>query len=440
MELAPQPPSRPDYSSSESGSPPPPWPAFRSCFRGPADEGLPGSSPHAPRCPPLRHGSVVTSLSHRNLVPGLGSGSRTMPLPALPLPAAESLVAVPFGTAEVTDIAGQAAAPAEILGVRESVLGNCMVLHYAFEAAEPEGDKEKDDNGQITGLAHGGSVTTLEEWERGVDRAPCDGDPLAEGMVFLLVEDNLTVQKIMRTMMCFYGQEMDLAVNGQEAVTMYTGNPERYRFIMMDSSLPVMDGIRAAQQIRAFERGRSGGGDDGHGATASTTFKPRRAVVMAALGPAELAHRRMPKSPAAPSKDTTNTNDNDDLDSHDLQRQLLFDFAIEKTTLFRCLWALVLSGPETNLVLQYGAPTAAEARPYPLRRRARPYLDNGNDGDRDEKGTAAAAAAGCPRQRAVVRDIEARAQRYERDHGGKKTWPGHEGVMEIRVSVVTRPR
>lgn len=39
--------------------------------------------------------------------------------------------------------------------------------------------------------------------------------------------------QIMRTMMCFYGQEMDLAVNGQEAVTMYTANPERYRFIMM---------------------------------------------------------------------------------------------------------------------------------------------------------------------------------------------------------------
>lgn len=196
MQFASQPLSRPNSSGSELGSPPPPWPAFRSCFRGPADEGLPGSSPYAPRCPPLRHGSVVTSLSHRNLVPALGSGSCTTPLPAPPLAAAESLVVAPFGTAEVTDITGQAAAAAEILGVRESVLGNSVVLHYAFEAAGPEEEKEKDDNGQVTGLVHGGSVTTLEEWERGVDRAPCDGSPPAKGMVFLLVEDNLTVQKV----------------------------------------------------------------------------------------------------------------------------------------------------------------------------------------------------------------------------------------------------
>ncbi len=43
------------------------------------------------------------------------------------------------------------------------------------------------------------------------------------------------------------------AHNGQEAVEMYTADPARFPLIVMDVSMPVMDGHEATRQIRAFE-------------------------------------------------------------------------------------------------------------------------------------------------------------------------------------------
>jgi len=46
------------------------------------------------------------------------------------------------------------------------------------------------------------------------------------------------------------------AVNGLEAVEMYKENPDRFRLIMMDVSMPVMDGYEATSHIQAFEKER----------------------------------------------------------------------------------------------------------------------------------------------------------------------------------------
>jgi len=69
----------------------------------------------------------------------------------------------------------------------------------------------------------------------------------------LLAEDNKINQRI--TMLTFkhMGVQCDIASNGQEAVSMY--RQKLYDLILMDMQMPVMDGIEATCQIRAFEKG-----------------------------------------------------------------------------------------------------------------------------------------------------------------------------------------
>ncbi|KAK9418062.1 putative Response regulatory domain-containing protein [Seiridium unicorne] len=50
-----------------------------------------------------------------------------------------------------------------------------------------------------------------------------------------------------------WGQPYELAENGQEAVDMYKRDPERFRCILMDLVMPIMDGFEATRQIRTYE-------------------------------------------------------------------------------------------------------------------------------------------------------------------------------------------
>ncbi len=71
----------------------------------------------------------------------------------------------------------------------------------------------------------------------------------------LLVEDNLINQEVALELLREAGLEVDLAVNGQQAVDLFS--TQSYDLILMDMQMPVMDGIAATRAIRQTPQGQS---------------------------------------------------------------------------------------------------------------------------------------------------------------------------------------
>ena len=71
----------------------------------------------------------------------------------------------------------------------------------------------------------------------------------------LIAEDNPNVREIMRTALTGFRYDVMLAANGQEAVK--TAGSHSPQLILMDLTLPELDGIEAARRIRKNPRMRS---------------------------------------------------------------------------------------------------------------------------------------------------------------------------------------
>ncbi len=75
----------------------------------------------------------------------------------------------------------------------------------------------------------------------------------------LLAEDNDFNYDIAQAMLENNGFVVERAENGQETVDKYCKNPKGWDLILMDLRMPIMDGYKAAETIRAFEREQESG-------------------------------------------------------------------------------------------------------------------------------------------------------------------------------------
>ena len=70
----------------------------------------------------------------------------------------------------------------------------------------------------------------------------------------LLAEDNEVNQLVIRHMLDPNAYELVVADNGREAVDLYQDDPNQFDVVLMDVSMPEMDGYEATRAIRALEQ------------------------------------------------------------------------------------------------------------------------------------------------------------------------------------------
>ena len=70
----------------------------------------------------------------------------------------------------------------------------------------------------------------------------------------LLAEDNAVNQLVVKHMLDQNQYELDMAENGRIALEKYKASPRDYHLILMDVSMPEMDGNDATRHIRSFEK------------------------------------------------------------------------------------------------------------------------------------------------------------------------------------------
>lgn len=76
-------------------------------------------------------------------------------------------------------------------------------------------------------------------------------NPEARRIRILLAEDHPVNRKVVQLILAPFPVDLTIAVDGQEAVTAYRGR--LFDLVLMDVQMPVLDGLTAIRQIRAYE-------------------------------------------------------------------------------------------------------------------------------------------------------------------------------------------
>ena len=90
-----------------------------------------------------------------------------------------------------------------------------------------------------------------------IDRLVKETKESFRGLHILLAEDVEINREIVITLLEPTQLKIDCAVNGSEAVRLFSDEPEKYDLILMDLQMPDMDGITATVKIRALEIARA---------------------------------------------------------------------------------------------------------------------------------------------------------------------------------------
>ncbi|KAB8206669.1 hypothetical protein BDV34DRAFT_80749 [Aspergillus parasiticus] len=122
-------------------------------------------------------------------------------------------------------------------------------LQIAASTSPEDGKQDHKESDQRSSFVQGPEPTNNQ---KSISSNP--EDPIAQRKV-LLVEDNDLNLKILQTTMKKAGFAYESAVNGLEAVQ--KAESETFQAIIMDLSMPVMDGVTASRKIREYEDNNS---------------------------------------------------------------------------------------------------------------------------------------------------------------------------------------